>query len=143
MKPVTQTWVDKAEADLATAKRELRARKNPNYDPACYHAQQCAEKYLKAVLIEEGRDFKYQHDLAYLLKILVKVNRWWEFLHLAAQFLSDNGVRFRYPGNNADKQMARDAVKAADLIRERMRQHLKMPEPTRSSTKRKGRKKRD
>ena len=143
MKPTTRTWVEKAEADLATAKRELRARKSPNYDAACYHAQQCAEKYLKAVLIEEGRDFKYQHDLAYLLNILVKVNRWWEFLHLAAQFLTDNGVRFRYPGNNADKQMARDAVKAADLIRERMREHLRISEPTRSSTMKKGRKKRD
>ena len=143
MKLVTRTWVDKAEADLATAKRELRARKSPNYDAACFHAQQCAEKYMKAVLVEEGRDFKYQHDLAYLLNILVKVNRWWEFLHLAAQFLTDNGVRFRYPGNNADKQMARDAVKAADLIRERMREHLKISEPTRSSTKKKGRKKKD
>ena len=143
MKLVTRTWVDKAEADLATAKRELRARKSPNYDAACFHAQQCAEKYMKAVLVEEGRDFKYQHDLAYLLNILVKVNRWWEFLHLAAQFLTDNGVRFRYPGNNADKQVARDAVKATDLIRERMREHLTIPTPTRSSTKKKGRKKKD
>ncbi len=143
MKPVTQTWVEKAEADLATAKRELRARKSPNYDAACYHAQQCAEKYLKAVLLEEEREFKYEHDLAYLLNILVKVNHWWEFLHLAAQFLTDNGVRFRYPGNNADKQLARDAVKAADLIRERMREHLRISEPTRSSTKKKGRKKRN
>lgn len=142
MKPVTRTWVDKAKADLATANRELRARKSPNYDAACYHAQQCAEKYMKAVLIEEGRTFKYKHDLAHLLKILVEVNHWWEFLHLAAQFLTDNGVRFRYPGSNADKQMARDAVKAADLIRERMREHLRMPEPTRSSVKSKGRKKR-
>ncbi len=143
MKLVTKTWVEKAEADLATAKRELRARKAPNYDAVCGFAQQCAEKYLKAVLIEEGRDFKYKHDLAYLLNILVKVNPLWEFLHLAAQFLTDNGARFRYPGNSADKQLARDAVKAADLIREQMREHLRISEPTRSSTKKKGRKKRN
>ena len=143
MKPVTQTWVDKAEADLATAKHLLRARKSPNYDAVCGFAQQCAEKYLKAVLIEEERGFKYKHDLAYLLNILVKVNPLWESSHLAAQFLTDNGARFRYPGNSADKQLARDAVKAADLIREQMREHLRISEPTRSSTEKKGRKKRN
>ena len=143
MKLVTKTWVEKAEADLATAKHLLRVRKSPNYDAVCGFAQQCAEKYMKAVLIEEGRDFKYRHDLAYLLSILIKVNHLWEFLHLAAQFLSDNGVRFRYPGNSADKQLARDAVQAAVLIRERMREHLRISEPTQSSTKKKERKKRD
>ncbi|MFQ5675587.1 MAG: HEPN domain-containing protein [bacterium] len=36
--------------DWHTAKRELHVRNNPNYDAACFHAQQCAEKYLKAYL---------------------------------------------------------------------------------------------
>ncbi len=53
MKPLTREWVEKAEGDFATARRELRARKDPNYDAACFHAQQCAEKYLKACLQEE------------------------------------------------------------------------------------------
>lgn len=48
MKPLTQEWVNKAEADFSSAQRELRARKNPNYDAACFHAQQCVEKYIKA-----------------------------------------------------------------------------------------------
>jgi HEPN domain-containing protein len=43
MKPLTQEWVKKAEGDFATAERELRARKNPNYDAVCFHAQQCVE----------------------------------------------------------------------------------------------------
>jgi hypothetical protein len=33
-------WVAKAEGDYATAGRELRARRHPNYDAACFHAQQ-------------------------------------------------------------------------------------------------------
>jgi hypothetical protein len=37
MNPLTIEWVDKAEGDL-TALRELRARKSPNYDAACFHA---------------------------------------------------------------------------------------------------------
>ena len=48
MNPLTHEWIEKAEGDFTTAGRELRARKNPNYEAACFHAQQCAEKYLKA-----------------------------------------------------------------------------------------------
>jgi len=48
MKPITAEWVAKAEGDFATLERESRVRKHPNYDGICFHAQQCAEKYLKA-----------------------------------------------------------------------------------------------
>ncbi len=43
MQPLTLEWVAKAEGDFSTAGRELRARKAPNYDAACFHAQQCFE----------------------------------------------------------------------------------------------------
>ena len=36
MKQITQEWLDKGEGDFATALRELRARKSPNYD-ACFY----------------------------------------------------------------------------------------------------------
>ena len=45
MNPLTLEWVEKAEGDWLTAQREYRARKAPNYDAACFHAQQVAEKY--------------------------------------------------------------------------------------------------
>ena len=50
MSPLTQEWVEKAEEDFRVATREYRARKHPAYNAACFHAQQCAEKYLKARL---------------------------------------------------------------------------------------------
>ena len=31
-------WIEKAEGDFQSAQRELRARKAPNYDAACYAA---------------------------------------------------------------------------------------------------------
>ena len=46
MQPATSEWIAKAEGDFTTALREHRARKSPNYDAACFHAQQCAEKHL-------------------------------------------------------------------------------------------------
>ncbi len=50
MKAITQEWINKAEGDWTTLMREYRARESPNYDAACFHAQQCAEKYLKSRL---------------------------------------------------------------------------------------------
>ena len=44
MNPLTVEWIEKASADLATAGREMRARRDPNYDAVCFHAQQCVEK---------------------------------------------------------------------------------------------------
>ena len=47
---IVKEWVDKAEGDFTTASREWRARKCRNHDAVCFHAQQCIEKYLKALL---------------------------------------------------------------------------------------------
>ena len=44
MNPLTLEWIAKAEGDMDTALREYRARRRPNYDAACFHAQQTAEK---------------------------------------------------------------------------------------------------
>ncbi|MDI9570594.1 MAG: HEPN domain-containing protein [Pseudomonadota bacterium] len=63
MKPITREWIDKGEGDFATARRELRARKDPNYDACCFHAQQCIEKYLKACLQEQEIPFERIHHL--------------------------------------------------------------------------------
>jgi HEPN domain-containing protein len=46
--------------------RESRARKNPNYDALCFHAQQRAEKYPKARLSEAEIAFGKVHDLVAL-----------------------------------------------------------------------------
>jgi HEPN domain-containing protein len=48
MKISTSEWIEKAEGDWEVGQRAYRARKKPNYDAACFHAQQCAEKYLTA-----------------------------------------------------------------------------------------------
>ena len=47
-------WMAKAEGDFTVARREMRARKSPNYDAVCFHRQQCVEKLMKALLIQLG-----------------------------------------------------------------------------------------
>src|SRR5438105_6810290 len=73
MKRLTREWVKKAEGDFVTAQRELRARKSPNYDSACFHSQQCVEKYLKARLQEANISFPHTHDLGALLNLILPV----------------------------------------------------------------------
>ena len=95
MKPITQEWINKAEADFATAQRELQVQQRPNYDAVCFHAQQCIEKYLKACLQEESIAFTKTHDLNRLLDLLLPTQPEWEFLYPALYALTVYAVEFR------------------------------------------------
>ena len=124
MKPITREWVEKADGDLASAGRELRARKSPNFDSACFHAQQCAEKYLKARLQEAEIDPPRIHHLPTLLELLLPVEPTWEGLRDDLAALSGYAVNYRYPGERADKDMARKAVSLCRKVREEVRLSL-------------------
>ncbi|MFW6159237.1 MAG: HEPN domain-containing protein [Planctomycetota bacterium] len=88
--------------------RELRARKRPNYDAACFHAQQCAEKYVKARLNEAGIRYGKIHDLVTLLELLGDREPLWEAHRTDLAYLSAFAVAYRYPGESADRESARD-----------------------------------
>lgn len=111
MKPLTREWVEKAEDDWGSLNREIRARKNPNYDAACFFAQQCAEKYIKARLVEAGIYFRKVHDLTYLLGLVAEVEPLWISYEQDFRLLTDYAVEFRYPGASADLEKARNALK--------------------------------
>ncbi len=63
MTPATREWVEKAENDYDVVSLLLRSRKRNRYDPICFHAQQCVEKYLKGRMVEEKIAFSKTHDL--------------------------------------------------------------------------------
>jgi len=127
MKPITLEWIDKAEGDWGSAQREYRARKRPNYDAACFHAQQCAEKYLKASLEEAGMAFSKTHNLTSLLTLALAAAPGWTILrpHLAA--LNAYSVAFRYPGSSATKNNARHALRDCREVRRIIRQSFGLP----------------
>jgi len=124
MNPLTLEWVDKAEGDLTTASRELRARKSPNYDASCFHAQQIAEKYLKACLQENGLPIPYTHSLIDLLALCLKTDPTFIFIRPDLVSLDGYAVRYRYPGQSADRSDARAALKSAQIIRGVIRNKL-------------------
>jgi HEPN domain-containing protein len=127
MKPITLEWIEKAEEDYYSGWRDLRARKKPNYDSACFHAQQCIEKYLKARLIEADISFPKTHDLTQLLELLRPVEPMWLASLEPARLLTDYAVEFRYPGEWADKETASKAMKICSQMRSVARQSLGLP----------------
>lgn len=60
---VAAEWIAKAENDLLNATHTLTLGSRCPTDTVCFHAQQCAEKYLKALLSFRGSDFAKTHDL--------------------------------------------------------------------------------
>jgi HEPN domain-containing protein len=124
MNPLTVEWVDKAEGDFTTALRELRARKSPNYDAACFHAQQCVEKYLKGRLQEAGISFSKTHNLTFLLDLLLPVEPNYDIFRQKLLALTAFAVAYCYPGASADKDTARQALKFCKEVRQEVRLSL-------------------
>ena len=140
MNPLTHEWIEKAEGDYRTAQREFSTDESPNYDAVSFHAQQCAEKYLKGRLTEAGVAFPRTHSLTALLHLLVPLGPEWANLKPDAAQLTAYAVEFRYPGKAADKPLAKDAFGYCRHIRDHVRIDLgldKTPTPLSSSPGRK------
>lgn len=124
MKRLTKEWIKKAEGDFASAQRELRARKSPNYDAAGFHAQQWVEKYLKGRMLEAGIHFSKTHDLVVLLQLVLAVEPLWVPLGTGLKVLSEYAVESRYPGKSLTKTQAKDAVSLCRQVRRLVRLSL-------------------
>jgi HEPN domain-containing protein len=124
MNSIVDEWLEKAEGDFRTTEREARVRKAPNYDAVCFHAQQCAEKYLKAFLTQRQIPFRPIHDLEVLLNLVIPVSPDLELARDLFLLLNDYAVDVRYPGESATKEEARAAVKAVRTVRALIQQKL-------------------
>jgi HEPN domain-containing protein len=124
MNPAVAEWVSKAEGDFLTAGRELRVRKSPNYDAVCFHSQQCAEKYLKAVLQENNRSIPKIHNLIELMILCEELDGSFEMLRADLVVMERFSVHVRYPGDVAEKEDARSAYAAAQAVRAFVREKL-------------------
>jgi HEPN domain-containing protein len=67
---LARRWLSKARTDLALARVVME--KGPDMDPwaCCFHAQQAAEKALKAVLVARGVEPPHTHDLGALAALM-------------------------------------------------------------------------
>ena len=108
------------------AERLLRIRNTPVYAIVCFHSQQSAEKYLKALLQEHRQPIPKIHHLIELLALVTQVEPTCQFLHSDLEILEDYAVDFRYPGILATKDDAKSAYKAVKTIRAFIRQRLNL-----------------
>jgi HEPN domain-containing protein len=120
-------WIAKAEGDFAVACREMRVRKSPNYDAACFHCQQCVEKLMKALLIDRGSIPPKTHMLVVLDELLASVCPGWTWSADDLRFLTQAAVHLRYPGESAEKEEGREALLIAKRMRVRLLELLGMP----------------
>ena len=122
MKAETKEWVAKGEGDFHDVLRGIRARRYPNYDSVCFHAQQCIEKYLKARLVEAGVSYPKTHDLSKILDITKPLEPLWETWRPDLNLLTSLAVECRYPGESAIKEDARRAAAICRALRLRLRE---------------------
>lgn len=121
---VVREWVLKAENDLKNAAHTLLLGKECPTDTVCFHAQQCAEKYVKALLVLDGIPFPKTHDLERLVSLVPSATR--PSLTLAEQsLLTEYATGARYPGwGKISLTEARRAVTIARRVRREARRIL-------------------
>lgn len=112
-----EDWLRHAKADLALAISPLP--RAGLYSTLCFHAQQAAEKSIKAVLVFRGVEFPKIHSLTRLIDLLPADIQRTSFLVESVR-LSVYATLFRYPGENdapdvpVDKY--REAVHLAEMV---------------------------
>ena len=108
-------WLRHARSDLAIAR--LARSKDIMIEDQCFHAQQCAEKSIKAILVAYGIEAPRTHDLEALLRRIpqsVEIP-----LKIVDAFaLTDYATTMRYPGldEDATKNDLAEAVALAETV---------------------------
>jgi HEPN domain-containing protein len=133
---VASEWVAKAENDLKNAAHTLKLGKDCPTDTVCFHAQQCVEKYLKALLVSFKIDFPKTHDISQLMALLpgrIKIS-----LDVTEQRqLTDYATSSRYPGDYEPISLAE--AKGAVTLARRVRKEIKKYLPGKNSLKNRNR----
>ena len=116
-------WVEYAEDDFTVAKSSLR-RTKPLTTPSCFHSQQCAEKYLKAMLVAKDVEFPKTHDLLILDTLCNRAGILTGYTKEDLGRLSGYAVHTRYPGNQPTLDEAQDALQIVSNVRRFARSFL-------------------
>ncbi len=112
----------KADSDLLAADATLKAGA---LDATAFHAQQAAEKLLKAYLTSIDVDYPFTHNLARLVRLCASENTEFEILLQIVESLTPYAVELRYDGDFwPDESTAEEALllarKVKDFIIERL-----------------------
>jgi HEPN domain-containing protein len=114
---VAKGWILKAENDIFALKTIMETGKA--LDTACFHAQQAAEKYLKAFLCFNGINFSKTHNIEELMNLCANVNKLFSGLIKETVFLTEYAVDIRYDFDFLpDKDETENALKSVNKIKQ-------------------------
>ena len=115
-----RAWLAKANLDLRAAAHEASAPAEGLWGDVMFHAQQAAEKSLKAFLAWHDVPFRKTHNLENLGQRCVAVDATLQPLADQAAPLSEYAWKFRYPGeaDEPEREEAELALAAARNIYE-------------------------
>jgi HEPN domain-containing protein len=118
-----QQWLDHSRIDLKHAKAILTHNEQEDTYIIYFHAQQAAEKALKAVLVFHFQIVPRTHDLAVLCR---EVSSYFSVTSdvVDIAFLTLGAVNTRYPVDNLTFDQAEEAVKIADSIYQQVLNYL-------------------
>jgi len=112
-----ESWLAKAENDLLCIRNNLDNERIP-WDAMCFHAQQAAEKMLKACLVSVGLTAPRTHDLLFLFRQCLDAGLDLHLIEMDCRFLNPFAIVARYPtGPEPSESDGREAIRAAEHIR--------------------------
>lgn len=122
---VIREWLVKADNDLLNAAHTLTLGTDCPTDTVCFHAQQCVEKYIKALLVLRATPFPKTHSIG-ALRALVPPKLRPKLDRRDQKRLTAYATVQRYPSQEPDITLteARQAVALARRVRREVRRHL-------------------
>ena len=111
-------WERFAEMDYVTANHLDKTLYPKPMEIICYHCQQCAEKYLKALTEHLGKEIEKTHDLGSLATTISENLEVPQNVLVSCAKLTQYGVKIRYP---QEFEMSENHVKAAIADMENVR----------------------
>ncbi|MHA1861821.1 MAG: HEPN domain-containing protein [Candidatus Ranarchaeia archaeon] len=123
-KQLVSEWMDKAEEDYRTAEQLAKISLSDFATTICFHAQQCAEKYLKALIVGHNIEPPWIHTLETLLELVVAKIPMLEKQRLILAKLTPYATEYRYPGKIANEEEAKACIDNIRSFRKTMRDLL-------------------
>jgi HEPN domain-containing protein len=121
-----QQWLDRARKDLLAGEVLLKGGFE-DYENVGFHAQQAAEKFIKAFLVRHQIEFPKTHNIALLRQLVANVDPELAKSLAEADALTPYGIEFRYPGDlpSVSRDEGERAVRLAEETRDLILASLK------------------
>lgn len=116
----SQAWVRSAEGDFEVIDGCMKSGVYP-WNQLCFHAQQGAEKYLKALLVASSIAPPRTHNLAKLLELLLPLYASLASLMSQCLLLTPYAVAERYSPTCPEAAKAREVIDASYYVRAELR----------------------